>query len=131
MKKKFGIILTLILLTLPVFATTTVKSNDVTIDLSFIQNAVNLIVGVFAGGYCVLKAALDVFHAVRNASEDQNAMKRAIGSFILNVAILGGFMFVINFVFGSMSSVNNGDDIKDMTAQQVFFGALSGALVNL
>lgn len=113
----------------PAFATTSVKVEGASIDLSFVQNAVNLIVGVFAGGYCLLKAALDIFHAVRNSAEDQNALKRAIGNFVMNAAILGGFMFVINYVFAGMSSVKDGDNIKDMTAQEVFFGALSGALV--
>ena len=95
------------------------------------MNAVNLIVGIFAGGYCLLKAALDIFHAVRNSSEDQNGLKRAIGNFVLNAAILGGFMFVINYVFAGMTSVKDGTDIKDLTAQQVFFGALSGSLVQM
>ena len=115
----------------PLFATTTVKVDDMSINLSFIQNAVNLIVGVFAGGYCLLKAALDIFHAVRNSSEDQNGLKRAIGNFVLNAGILGGFMFVINYVFAGMTDVKDGTDIKDLTAQQVFFGALSGALVQI
>lgn len=115
----------------PLFATATVKVDDTMLDLSFVQNAVNLIVGIFSGGYCLLKAALDIFHAVRNSSEDQNGLKRAIGNFVLNAAILGGFMFVINYVFAGMTSVKDGDDIKNLTAQQVFFGALSGALVQI
>ena len=115
----------------PLFATATVKVDETTLDLSFVLNAVNLIVGIFAGGYCLLKAALDIFHAVRNSSEDQNGLKRAIGNFVLNAAILGGFMFVINYVFAGMTSVKDGTDIKDLTAQQVFFGALSGALVQM
>ena len=131
-KVKVAVMLGLVFLAVgsPAFATTNVKvTNGTTIDLSFVKNAVNLIVGVFAGGYCLLKAALDIFHAVRNSSEDQNGLKKAIGNFVLNAAILGGFMFVINYVFGGMSEVQNGADITDMTAQQVFFGALSGALV--
>ena len=115
----------------PLFATATVKVDETELNLGFVLNAVNLIVGVFAGGYCLLKAALDIFHAVRNSSEDQNGLKRAIGNFVLNVSILGGFMFVINYVFAGLSSVEEGSDIKDMTAQQVFFGALSGALVQV
>ena len=131
-KVKVAVMLGLVFLAVgsPAFATTNVKvTNGTTIDLSFVKNAVNLIVGVFAGGYCLLKAALDIFHAVRNSSEDQNGLKKAIGNFVLNAAILGGFMFVINYVFRGMSEVQNGADITDLTAQQVFFGALSGALV--
>ena len=131
-KVKVAVMLGLVFLAVgsPVFATTNVKvTNGTTIDLSFVKNAVNLIVGVFAGGYCLLKAALDIFHAVRNSSEDQNGLKKAIGNFVLNAAILGGFMFVINYVFGGMSELKDGADITDLSAQQVFFGALSGALV--
>ena len=115
----------------PVFATTSVKNGTTsTLNLAFVKNAVNLIVGIFAGGFCLLKAALDIFHAVRNSSEDQNGLKKAIGGFVLNAAILGGFMFVINYVFGGMSELKDGADITDLSAQQVFFGALSGALVS-
>ena len=134
-KVKVAVMLGLVFLAVgsPAFATASVKvasgTGGTTIDLSFVKNAVNLIVGVFAGGYCLLKAALDIFHAVRNSSEDQNGLKKAIGNFVLNAAILGGFMFVINYVFGSMSDLKDGADITNMTAQQVFFGALSGALV--
>ena len=131
-KVKVAVMLGLVFLAVgsPAFATTNVKvTNGTTIDLSFVKNAVNLIVGVFAGGYCLLKAALDIFHAVRNSSEDQNGLKKAIGNFVLNAAILGGFMFVINYVFGGMSELKDGADITDLSAQQVFFGALSGALV--
>lgn len=114
-----------------IFATTNVKmGNESTIDLGFVKQAVNLIVGIFAGGYTLLKAALDIFHAVRNSSEDSNALKKAIGNFVLNAAILGGFMFVINYVFGGMSDVENGADITNFSAQQVFFGALSGSLIS-
>ena len=122
----------------PLFATTTVKVDDMSINLSFIQNAVNLIVGIFAGGYCLLKAALDIFHAVRNSSEDQNGLKKAIGGFVLNAAILGGFMFVVNFVFGKMSTAEGGkisisaDEAGSKSAaSNAFFGTLSGALVSL
>ena len=106
--------------------------------MSFVQNAVNLIVGIFAGGYCLLKAALDIFHAVRNSSEDQNGLKKAIGGFVLNAAILGGFMFVVNFVFGKMSTAEGGkisisaDEAGSKSAaSNAFFGTLSGALVSL
>ena len=125
----FGVVLMVV--GSPLFATATVKVDETTLDLSFVLNAVNLIVGIFAGGYCLLKAALDIFHAVRNSSEDQNGLKRAIGNFVLNAGILGGFMFVINYVFAGMTDVKDGTDIKDLTAQQVFFGALSGALVQM
>lgn len=135
MKKKlltFAIVAVAIMV--PVFSATTVEASGQTLDLSFVQNAVNLIVGIFAGGYCILKAALDIFHAVRNASEDQNAIKKAIGGFVLNAAILGGFMFVINFVFGRMSTASSGtltmgENSSDVSSN--FFGTLSGALVDL
>lgn len=135
MKKKlltFAIVAVAIMV--PVFSATTVEANGQTLDLTFVQNAVNLIVGIFAGGYCILKAALDIFHAVRNASEDQNAIKKAIGGFVLNAAILGGFMFVINFVFGRMSTASSGtltmgENSSDVSSN--FFGTLSGALVDL
>ena len=131
MKKKVLILaIVAVAVMAPVFATESVKNGTAsTLNLAFVKNAVNLIVGIFAGGFCLLKAALDIFHAVRNSSEDQNGLKKAIGNFVLNAAILGGFMFVINYVFGGMSELKDGADITDLTAQQVFFGALSGALV--
>ena len=116
----------------PVFATTSVKNGSTsTLNLAFVKNAVNLIVGIFAGGYCLLKAALDIFHAVRNSSEDQNGLKKAIGGFVLNAAILGGFMFVINYVFGTMGGVAKDGDISKAEATEGFYGALSGALVSV
>ena len=130
MKKKLLILAIVALAVMaPAFSASTVKAGTSTLNLGFVKNAVNLIVGIFAGGFCLLKAALDIFHAVRNSSEDQNGLKKAIGGFVLNAAILGGFMFVINYVFGGMSDLKDGADITNMTAQQVFFGALSGALV--
>ena len=132
MKKKLLVLaIVAVAIMAPAFAQATATGSKYSLDLSFVQNAVNLIVGIFAGGYCLLKAALDIFHAVRNSSEDQNGLKRAIGNFVLNAAILGGFMFVINYVFAGMTSVKDGTDIKDLTAQQVFFGALSGSLVQM
>ena len=116
----------------PVFATTSVKNGSTsTLNLAFVKNAVNLIVGIFAGGYCLLKAALDIFHAVRNSSEDQNGLKKAIGGFVLNAAILGGFMFVINYVFGTMGGVAKDGDISKAEATEGFYGALSGTLVSV
>ena len=136
-KVKVAVMLGLVFLAVgsPAFATASVKvasgTGGTTIDLSFVKNAVNLIVGVFAGGYCLLKAALDIFHAVRNSSEDQNGLKKAIGGFVLNAAILGGFMFVINYVFSSMSGLKADTDINSTTATEGFYGALSGALVSI
>ena len=118
----------------PLFATATVKVDETTLDLSFVLNAVNLIVGIFAGGYCLLKASLDIFHAVRNSSEDQNGLKKAIGGFVLNAAILGGFMFVINYVFGKIgenSTLGEKGEGKATGASGDFFNALSGAVVAL
>ena len=87
----------------PAFATASVKvasgTSGTTIDLSFVKNAVNLIVGVFAGG------------------------------FVLNAAILGGFMFVINYVFGSMTGKDAGGAGADGAAED-FFVALKGAIVS-
>ena len=140
MKKK---ILTLAIVALAVMApafagvTQTPTGASAALNLGFIKNAVNLIVGVFAGGFCLLKAALDIFHAVRNSSEDQNGLKKAIGGFVLNAAILGGFMFVINYVFGTMGTKLGTDgsmELKtgaDASAADSFYGALSGALVSV
>ena len=104
------------------------KSTTYSLDLSWIMNAVNLIVGVFAGSYVLLKAAMDIFHAVRNSSEDPNGLKKAIGGLVLNIAILAGFLFVINYVFSGMAKDNL--DISTATAQEAFFSALTGALVS-
>lgn len=125
-KQLFVFILLLAIAVTPMFATTmTEKSGKETLNLSYIKNAVNLIVGIFAGGYVLLKAALDIFHAVRNSSEDPNGLKKAIGGLVLNIAILAGFMFVINYVLSGMT----GADAGGSEAQNSFFGALSGALV--
>ena len=125
-KQLFVFILLLAIAVTPMFATTMEsKSGEETLNLSYIKNAVNLIVGIFAGGYVLLKAALDIFHAVRNSSEDPNGLKKAIGGLVLNIAILAGFMFVINYVLSGMT----GTDAGGSEAQNSFFGALSGALV--
>ena len=133
MKKKVLILaIVAVAVMAPVFATESVKNGTAsTLNLAFVKNAVNLIVGVFAGGFCLLKAALDIFHAVRNSSEDQNGLKKAIGGFVLNAAILGGFMFVINYVFGAMGGVAKDADISKASATDGFYGALSGALVSV
>ena len=133
-KVKVAVMLGLVFLAVgsPAFATASVKvasgTSGTTIDLSFVKKAVNLIVGVFAGGFCLLKAALDIFHAVRNSSEDPNGLKKAIGGFVLNAAILGGFMFVINYVFGKMAGKDAGSTAATQASGD-FFSALSGALV--
>ena len=133
MKKKVLILaIVAVAVMAPVFATESVKNGTAsTLNLAFVKNAVNLIVGVFAGGFCLLKASLDIFHAVRNSSEDQNGLKKAIGGFVLNAAILGGFMFVINYVFGAMGGVAKDADISKASATDGFYGALSGALVSV
>ena len=133
MKKKLLILaIVAVAVMAPAFAVSSVKSGtSETLNLTFVKNAVNLIVGIFAGGFCLLKAALDIFHAVRNSSEDQNGLKKAIGGFVLNAAILGGFMFVINYVFSSMGGIANNADINTATATEGFYGALSGALVSI
>ena len=130
-KKKFFLFAMLFLAALtPMFAKTIGGTEDGTVlNLTFIQNAVNLIVGIFAGGYVLLKAALDIFHAVRNSSEDPNGLKKAIGGLILNIAILAGFMFVVNYVVGGMAEGLDGESINNLSAQQAFFMALTGALV--
>ena len=139
MKKKILVLaIVAVAIMAPAFAAGTIETGSEKLSLSFVQNAVNLIVGIFAGGYCLLKAALDIFHAVRNSSEDQNGLKKAIGGFVLNAAILGGFMFVVNFVFGKMSNATDGkisisqDEAgSSSAASNAFFGTLSGALVSL
>ena len=139
MKKKILVLaIVAVAIMAPAFAAGTIETGSEKLSLSFVQNAVNLIVGIFAGGYCLLKAALDIFHAVRNSSEDQNGLKKAIGGFVLNAAILGGFMFVVNFVFGKMSTAEGGkisisaDEAgSSSAASNAFFGTLSGALVSL
>ena len=133
MKKKVLILaIVAVAVMAPVFATESVKNGTAsTLNLAFVKNAVNLIVGIFAGGFCLLKASLDIFHAVRNSSEDQNGLKKAIGGFVLNAAILGGFMFVINYVFGAMGGVAKDADISKASATDGFYGALSGALVSV
>lgn len=135
MKKKLLVLaIVAVAIMAPAFAQATVTGSTYALDLSFVQNAVNLIVGIFAGGYCLLKASLDIFHAVRNSSEDQNGLKKAIGGFVLNAAILGGFMFVINYVFGKIgenSSLGEQGEGKATGASGDFFNALSGAVVAL
>ena len=130
MKKKILILaIVAVAVMAPVFATESVKNGTAsTLNLAFVKNAVNLIVGVFAGGFCLLKASLDIFHAVRNSSEDQNGLKKAIGGFVLNAAILGGFMFVMNYVFDSMTGKDSGAPATG--ASEDFFIALKGALVS-
>ena len=100
-------------------------------NLTWIKAAVNLIVGIFAGGYVLVKAGLDIFHAVRNSSEDPNGLKKAIGGLVLNIAILGSFFFIINYVLSGVVSTSAAEVSKDTAAQTQFFDALSGAEVVL
>ena len=128
-KKLLTLAIVAVVVMAPAFAgvSQTPTGASASLSLAFIKNAVNLIVGVFAGGFCLLKAALDIFHAVRNSSEDQNGLKKAIGGFVLNAAILGGFMFVMNYVFDSMTGKDSGAPATG--ASEDFFIALKGALV--
>ena len=129
-KKLLTLAIVAVVVMAPAFAgvSQTPTGASASLSLAFIKNAVNLIVGVFAGGFCLLKAALDIFHAVRNSSEDQNGLKKAIGGFVLNAAILGGFMFVMNYVFDSMTGKDSGAPATG--ASEDFFIALKGALVS-
>lgn len=129
-KQIFVLILLIAVVMSPMFASE-IKNGTTTLNLAFVQRAVNLIVGVFAGGYVLLKAALDIFHAVRNSSEDPNGLKKAIGGLVLNIAILAAFLFVINYVFSGY--VGNSIDLSSDTnaAQNGFFGALTGSLVTV
>ena len=129
-KKLLTLAIVAVVVMAPAFAgvSQTPTGASASLSLAFIKNAVNLIVGVFAGGFCLLKAALDIFHAVRNSSEDPNGLKKAIGGFVLNAAILGGFMFVMNYVFDSMTGKDSGAPATG--ASEDFFIALKGALVS-
>ena len=104
-------------------------STTYSLNFDYIYKAVDLIVGIFAGGYVLVKAAVDIFHAVRNSSEDPNGLKKAIGGLVLNIAILSSFYFVLNYVFASLTqaTVNLSSD----SATDAFFGALTGALVEI
>lgn len=134
MSKKFlFVLLILAVMASPLFAssvgtsdkntTVTTVGEAKTLNLSFVNKAVNLIVGIFAGGYVLVKAAMDIFAAVRHSDQDPNALKKAIGSLILNVAILASFLFIVNYVFSSMAPAN-GDAAN-------FFTGLTGAFVSL
>ena len=129
-KKLLTLAIVAVVVMAPAFAgvSQTPTGASASLSLAFIKNAVNLIVGVFAGGFCLLKASLDIFHAVRNSSEDPNGLKKAIGGFVLNAAILGGFMFVMNYVFDSMTGKDSGAPATG--ASEDFFIALKGALVS-
>jgi hypothetical protein len=128
-KKVFTVVLVFLLIagTLSAKEITT-GSNEATLDLSFVYKAVNLIVGAFAGCYVLIKAAFDIFHAVRNSSEDPNGLKKAIGGLVLNIAILSSFMFIVNYVFGSFAKDIS---MESATAQEAFFAALTGVEVSI
>lgn len=121
-RKILFVMLVMAILASPLFATATLETNGTKLDLSFVSKAVNLIVGIFAGGYVLIKAAMDIFGAVRHSSEDPNALKKAIGTLVLNVAILASFLFIVNYVFGSVTA-------DDGTASKDFFTGLTGAIV--
>lgn len=127
MSKKFlFVLLVFAVIASPLFASdvSDSQSGDYKLDLSFIKKAVNLIVGVFAGGFVLVKAAMDIFGAVRHSDQDPNALKKAIGSLLLNVAILASFLFIVNYVFSGM--VQSGSSSADN-----FFTGLTGAFVSL
>lgn len=129
MKKKiFTAVLFFLLAAVTLHAKEIASSESTVLNLSFVYKTVNLIVGIFAGGYVLVKAAVDIFHAIKNSSEDPNGLKKAIGGLVLNVAVLSSFLFIINYVFGSFAKDVN---METATAQDTFFAALAGALVNV
>lgn len=129
MKKKiFTAVLFFLLAAVTLHAKEIASSESAVLNLSFVYKTVNLIVGIFAGGYVLVKAAVDIFHAIKNSSEDPNGLKKAIGGLVLNVAVLSSFLFIINYVFGSFAKDVN---METATAQDAFFAALAGALVNV
>lgn len=133
-KKIFVFVLMIALCASPMFAgkitaTKGVGGTDATLDLTFIVNAVNLIVGIVAGGYVLLKAALDMFHAVRNSDQDPNGIKKVIASLALNVIFLGGFLFLVNTIFKGY--IGTDTQAATATGNASFFSGLAGALVNL
>lgn len=73
-----------------------------TLDLSFIAAAIKLIVGVFGGGFCLIKFALDLFEAIKDAGQNSQGIKRAIVQLLVHAAILITFFFIIGFVFNRM-----------------------------
>lgn len=130
MSKKFlFVLLVFAVIASPLFAATVSETAGTTtykLDLSFIKNAVNLIVGIFAGGFVLAKAAMDIFGAVRHSDQDPNALKKAIGSLLLNVAILASFLFIVNYVFNGMVSTG-----AESGSASDFFSGLTGAFVSL
>ena len=135
-KKVFVIMCIMCLVMTSVFASDTGltgSANGYTLDLTWIKRAVNLVVGFFAGGYVLFKSGVDIFHAVKNSSEDPNGLKKAIGGLVLNIAILSAFFFVLNYVLsGVVSSDGKGTQLATTTeASSAFFDALSGAEVVL
>lgn len=124
-KKFFIVLLALAVMSSPLFAqaVATTDTTSATLNLSFIKTAVNLVVGVFAGGYVLIKAAMDIFGAVRHSDQDPNALKKAIGSLVLHIAVLASFMFVINYVFSGMAPTSGSADN--------FFTGLTGAFVSI
>ena len=136
-KKVFVIMCIMCLVMTSIFASDTglqsTAVNGYTLNLTWIKRVVNLVVGIFAGGYVLVKAGVDIFHAVKNSSEDPNGLKKAIGGLVLNIAILSAFFFVLNYVLsGVMSSNGSGTNLTtDTGASSAFFDALSGAEVVL
>ena len=133
--------------------TLSATAGDYTLDLSWLKTGVNLFVGLLGGATVLFKTGLDLYHAVRNLSDDPNGIKKVIGRFIISAIALGGFMFAVNFVFGSAGSAANLSQtlsdptqannnlqnrqqaiqtLTSSTTQNIsFYNALTGALVTL
>ncbi len=153
MSRKKRFITVICILALAAFSvsakTLTATSGEYKLDLSWIKTAVNLFVGLIGGGLTLVKTAVDLVHAVNNLAEDPNGIKKVIGRLVIIAIALGGFLFAINFVFGSIGSTGDlsltlsdptqanlqnrqqgVQTLKDSTSQNIsFYGALTGAIV--
>ena len=124
-KKFFIILLVLVAVASPIFAAETeIKQGSLKLDLSFVKRAVTVAVGFVGGAYVLWKLASGVLGAIKDQDHDQGALKRVIGTAILNIIILSSFLFLVNYVFTS-------GDGSNTASVDNFFSGLTGAFVSI
>lgn len=105
---------------------------DNKIDLSFVVNIVNFIVGGVAGGLVLVKSGVDMFQAFRNQDQDPHGVKKVLMNLVLNVVFLGGFLVMVNVIFkGYITGGTGGAAATATNTNAAFFSGLQGAVANI
>lgn len=133
-KKAFLVVLVVLMACSPIFAATTIKSGTTSLDLSFVIRFVKMAI-IIAGILLLVKATSDIIHAVRNADQDPNGIKKVISNTLLYAIVLGGFYVLISVIFKDKAdSTSETIDVSSLASADAgagFIQGLTGALVQL